>query len=147
MWVSYLGNGTERTPLSARRLYAASPPDAQPSVGCASDRAGEGVRGWDVEAALGCAVGTGKEEGHVLAVNGGGDEAEVVGKEGMGGRASEAVDGAVAVGLGGSGGVEAAEGTHSGSGNAAKGLANERDHLVAFGEAVGIQGGGEGKRR
>ena len=42
------------------------------------------------------------------------------------------------MGVGGGGGVEAAEGANSGGGNAAKGLTYERDHLVAFGEAVGI---------
>ena len=34
---------------------------------------------------MSCAVGAGEEEGHILAVDGKGDEAEVVGKEGVGG--------------------------------------------------------------
>ena len=40
------------------------------------------------------AVGSGEEECHILAVDGEGDEAEVVGVEGAGGGAGEAVDGA-----------------------------------------------------
>ena len=58
--------------------------------------------------------------------------------EGAGSRAGEAVDGAVAVGLGGGGGVEAAEGEDGGGGNAAKGLGDDGDHLVAIGEGVGV---------
>ena len=61
------------------------------------------------KAALGRAVGTGEEESHVLAMNGEGDEAKMMGEEGVGGGAGKAVDGAVAMGLGGGDGVEASE--------------------------------------
>ena len=44
------------------------------------------------------AVGSGEEECHILAVDGEGDEAEVVGVEGAGSGAGEAVFGAGAVG-------------------------------------------------
>ena len=88
--------------------------------------------------ALCCAVGTGEEKGHVLAVDGEGNEAEVMGVEGAGGGAGEAVDGAITVGVGGGGGVEAAEGEDGRGGDAAKGLADDGDHLVALGEGVGI---------
>ena len=46
------------------------------------------------------AVGGGEEDGHVLAMGGKGDEAEVVGMEGGGGGAGGAVDGAVLAGGG-----------------------------------------------
>ena len=84
------------------------------------------------------AVGSGEEECHILAVDGEGDEAEVVGVEGAGSGAGEAVDGAVAVGLGGGGGVETAEGEDGGGGDAAKGLGDDGDHLIALGEGVGV---------
>ena len=66
-------------------------------------------------------------------MNGEGDEAEMMGEEGVGGGAGEAVDGAIAVGIGGGGGVKAAEGADGGRSDATKGLTDEGDHLVALG--------------
>jgi len=43
------------------------------------------VRGRSAEAALGCSVGSSEKEGHILAVDGEGDEAKVVGEEGASG--------------------------------------------------------------
>ena len=55
----------------------------------------------------------------------------MVGKEGVGGGAGEAINGAIAMGLGGGCGVEAAEGMDGRGGDATKGLADA--HLVALG--------------
>ena len=106
------------------------------------------MKGGGGRAALGAtavfAVGAGEEEGHVLAVSVEGEEAEVVGVEGVGGGAGGAVDGAVLGGGGRDGGVEAVEQVDGGFADAAEGLGDEGDDLVALGYAVGVVAGVRG---
>ena len=73
----------------------------------------------------------------LLEIEGAGDT-EVVGVEGVGGGAGGAVDGAVLGGGGRDGGVEAVEQVDAWLGDAAEGLGDEGDDLVALGYAVGI---------
>ena len=85
---------------------------------------GRGVGGWLDEAALGCTVGAGKEEGNALAMDGEGDEAEMMGakKEWVAERRQGRRRCRPAMGLGGEAvRVEASEGTDGGWGRCRKG--------------------------
>ena len=76
--------------------------------------------GFEVEA-----VGGGEKDGDVLAVGCKGDEAEVMGVEGGGGGAGDAVLGAIAGGGGSGEGVEAVEGVDGGAVDATQRLGDE----------------------